>query len=236
LVGVALTAFPEFFYLRDQFGTRMNTIFKFYFEAWILWGIVAAYASVDLMTCLKGFKAWIFNVIWIVTIIGGLAYPVVMLLYKTNNFNPAQWTLDGNAYLKNYYGDDYTAIQWLDQQPLGIVSEAIGGSYSDYAIVSTRTGMPTVLGWPGHEGQWRGGYTEVGSREADIKELYVTDDWSKALEIIQRYNIRYIYLGSMEKNLYKTDGAKLKANLPVIYANNSVSIFEVPQDEGEAYP
>lgn len=233
LVGVALTAFPEFFYLRDQFGWRMNTIFKFYFEAWILWGIAAAYASVDLLAQLKGFKSWLFNIVWIVTILGGLAYPVVMLWQKTNQFNPSTWTLDGNAYIAVNNQDDYSAMQWLSQQPLGVVSEAIGGSYSEFARVSTRTGMPTVLGWPGHEGQWRGGYTEVGSREDDIRDLYSSDDWSQTMLIIERYNIRYIYLGYLEKSLYETDGEKFRTNLPVVYENNNVAIFEVPANEGE---
>jgi uncharacterized membrane protein len=236
LVGVALTAFPEFFYLRDQFGSRMNTIFKFYFQAWILWGIVAAYASVELLASLKRAKGLIFNVIWIITLMAGLAYPVIMLWNKTNQFNPAQWTLDGNAYIATYDQDDYAAIQWLSQQPYGIVSEAIGGSYSEYARVSTRTGMPTVLGWIAHEGQWRGGYTEVGSREADIKTLYSTVNWAEAWEIIQRYNIRYIYVGNLEKNLYKADGALFRANLSVVYENGTVSIFAVPDEKAESIP
>ena len=54
LVGAALVVFPEFFYLRDQFGYRMNTIFKFYFQGWILWGIVAGYASAVLLRELRG--------------------------------------------------------------------------------------------------------------------------------------------------------------------------------------
>lgn len=236
LVGVVMTAFPEFFYLRDQFGSRMNTIFKFYFEAWILWGIAASYASVELLTQLKGIKSWIFNVIWIVSIMGGLAYPAIMIWQKTNHFNPGIWTLDGNAYIAASNQDDYSAMQWLSQEPLGIVSEAIGGSYSEFARVSTRTGMPTVLGWPGHEGQWRGGYTEVGSREEDIRDLYSSDDWTQTLLILERYNIRYIYLGSLEKTLYETDGEKFRANLPVVYENNSVTIFEVPADEGDTTP
>lgn len=236
LVGVVLTAFPEFFYLRDQFGTRMNTIFKFYFQAWILWGIVAAYASVELITQLKGIKSYLFNAFWMITILGGLAYPCIMLLQKTNRFNPTQWTLDGNAYLATYYQDDYAAIRWLSQEPLGVVAEAIGGSYSEYARVSTRTGMPTVLGWPGHEGQWRGEYTEVKPREADIKLLYTSRNWDEISAIIQRYNIRYVYVGGLEKDLYHAESETFKAHLPVVYENGNVSIFEVPSSEGEITP
>ena len=44
VIAAALVIFPEFFYLRDLFGTRMNTIFKFYYQAWILFGLSAAYA------------------------------------------------------------------------------------------------------------------------------------------------------------------------------------------------
>ena len=236
LLGAALTAFPEFFYLRDQFGTRMNTIFKFYFQAWILWGIVAAYVSVELICTLKGLKQKLFSLVCILSIAGGLAYPTIMLWEKTNGLNPTKWTLDGNAYLETYYQDDYAAIQWLAQQPLGVVSEAIGGSYSEYARVSTRTGFPTVLGWPGHEGQWRGGYSEVGSRESDIKELYTTVDWNTAWLIIERYDIRYIFVGSLEKTLYNANADTFTSNLPTVYQNSSVIIFEVPDEEGETAP
>ncbi|MCJ7695831.1 MAG: DUF2298 domain-containing protein, partial [Anaerolineaceae bacterium] len=33
-------------YLKDQFSVRMNTIFKFYFQAWILWGLASSYAII----------------------------------------------------------------------------------------------------------------------------------------------------------------------------------------------
>ncbi len=236
LIGIALTVFPEFFYLRDQFGNRMNTIFKFYFQAWILWGIVASYASVELLSKFKGIKNALFTITITVVIIAGLAYPVVMLAYKTNNFKPAVFTLDGNDYLARNNADDYAAIQWLGQQPLGIVTEAVGGSYSEYGRVSTRSGMPTVLGWPGHEGQWRGGYTEVGSRESDIRTIYTSDDWILVSSLIERYQIRYIYVGNLENSLYKTDTSLFKANLPMVYQNNGVSIFEVPDRSAEVAP
>ncbi len=236
LIGIALTAFPEFFYLRDNFGTRMNTIFKFYFQAWILWSVATAYASVDLLKNLTGIKRILFSLALMITFIGGLAYPVNMLWNKTNHFDPAVWTLDGNAYIASYTPDDYAAMQWLGGQPDGVLTEAVGGSYSDYARVSTRTGMPTVLGWPGHEGQWRGGYTEVGSRESDVRQIYSNTDWPAVDFYLQKYDIRYVYFGSLEKTFYATDGLTLRQNLPVVYENNSVTIFLVPDEEGVTTP
>ncbi len=70
-----LTVFPEFFYLRDQFGTRMNTIFKFYFQAWIFWGIAAAAGSAILFRQLRGWRSTAFQVLWIVTILAGYGLP-----------------------------------------------------------------------------------------------------------------------------------------------------------------
>ncbi len=42
-IGALLTYAPEFVYLRDNFGTRMNTVFKFYYQGWLLLGIASAY-------------------------------------------------------------------------------------------------------------------------------------------------------------------------------------------------
>jgi YYY domain-containing protein len=234
--GLALTIFPEFFYLRDQFGWRMNTIFKFYFQAWILWGISAAVLSVWLFQSLKKWKGAVFQIVWVISMLAGLAYPSIMLWTKTNHFSMKEWTLNGNAYIERNNPDEYNAITWLQSAPLGVVSEAIGGSYTEYARVSTRSGQPTVLGWPGHESQWRGGGTEMGSRFDDIRTLYEAKTWEQVEPIIEQYNIRYIYVGGLENLAYHVDTGKFNDVLEPVYSNQNVTIYEVPSDVGELKP
>ena len=48
-MGLVLTLFPEFLYLKDNFGVRINTVFKFYYQAWVLWSIATAYALYSIM-------------------------------------------------------------------------------------------------------------------------------------------------------------------------------------------
>ena len=43
--ALLLTYGVEFVFLRDTFGTRMNTVFKFYYQAWIMMAIGTAYAA-----------------------------------------------------------------------------------------------------------------------------------------------------------------------------------------------
>ena len=42
-MGLVLCLVPEFFYLRDNFGSKINTIFKFYYQAWIMFSLATAY-------------------------------------------------------------------------------------------------------------------------------------------------------------------------------------------------
>ena len=196
-VGCGLVLTPEFFYLRDQFGWRMNTIFKFYFQTWIIWGLSAAFASALLISTLKKFWGAIYKIGWVVLIVLGLAYPLFGVLTKTDNFKPPEFTLNGNAYFQNGNPDEWAGIRWLQQAPLGVVAEAVGGSYSQYARISTQSGDPTVLGWTGHESQWRGGSKEMGSRETDISTLYKTTDWKTAKTILDEYNIRYVFIDDL---------------------------------------
>jgi YYY domain-containing protein len=228
IVALLLLTIPEFFYLRDQFGWRMNTIFKFYFHGWILLSICAAYALSRVLLDAKG-KGWtIVNAVLLIILGTSLVYTPVMLDIKTNGFGTLQSrTLDGNQYFSVYHPDEAQAIEWLTSMDLDVVAEAIGGSYSGYARVSTLSGFPTVLGWPGHESQWRGGYTEIGSRYEDIDRLYATNDWPDAEAIIQKYGIRYIFIGDLERSTYHISEAKFLRNLAVIYNQGSVVIYEV---------
>lgn len=226
--GVGLVIFPEFFYLRDQFGTRMNTIFKFYYQAWILWSVAAAVLTYFLWTKGKSWKKWTARGLLFLSTLAGLIYPFFGFYYRFDNLAVRGLELDGNAYFYSGYPDETNAIAFLQLAPRGIVAEAIGGSYTGYARVSTQSGLPTVLGWPGHESQWRGGAREIGSREPDVKLLYQTNNWLEALGIIQKYQIRYIYIGMLEQNTYRVNEAKFQNNLQPVFENNSVVIYEVP--------
>jgi hypothetical protein len=43
-IGAVLVIVPEFVHLVDVFSSRINTIFKFYYQVWALWAIASAYA------------------------------------------------------------------------------------------------------------------------------------------------------------------------------------------------
>jgi len=226
VLGGLMVLAPEFVYLRDNFGTRMNTVFKFYYQAWMLWSLAAAFASVVLLR--KG--SWLARIVIVIIIVMGLAFSVMAYPDKTDNFSfSAGFTLDAGAYWALYQSDEAAAIDWLSAAELGTVAEAVGGQYSSYARVATFSGQPTVLGWPGHEGQWRGGYAEVGNREVDIRDLYETADWETTLNIIRQYNIRYIFIGSLENSTYAVNPYKFEQNLDLGFEQGSIRVYIVPQ-------
>ena len=168
-----------------------------------------------------------------------LIYPVIMLNAKTGLPGKplTELTLDGKAYLQRYNPDEWAAFTWLQQAPIGVVAETVGASYNpDTARVSTHSGQPTLLGWEGHEWQWRGGAEEIGSRHGDLELLYTTDNWEEAAVITARYNIRYIYVGPVERTTYKVNEVKFQANTRVIYQNPGVTIYEVPGDNPQTEP
>ena len=228
-LGALLVLAPEFVYLRDQFSTRMNTIFKFYYQAWMLWSLAAAFSVAVLLQSLRGVWNGIYRVVLGVILLMALTYPVLSVFNKTDNFHPFfGWTLDGAAHLQREIPDDAAGIQFLQQAPYGILAEAVGGSYTSYARMSEYSGLPTVLGWIGHEGQWRGSYAPQGSRQADIQALYETNDWSAAETILQKYQIHYVVIGSLERSTYHVNEQKFQKNLPVAFQQGTLVIYEVP--------
>jgi uncharacterized membrane protein len=218
---------PEFIYLRDQFGTRMNTVFKFYFQAWQMWGVAAAVIVVILLYELRRFGRILFVVSISLLVGAGLIYPAFAFSDVTRH---ASLSLDGASHLS---ADTVAAIQWLQQAPLGTLVEAVGGSYdSNFARYSAQSGQPALMGWPGHENQWRGGNYHV-ERIDEIRTLYTTSDWSLAKGIIDTYDVKYIVVGEWERFAYNSDQFmigedKFKENLTVAFQNPTVTIYEVP--------
>lgn len=238
ITGALLTIGPEFVYLRDLFGTRMNTIFKFYYQAWVVWSLAAAFGSWWIIRWAKPITRFLFGTGVVVVLAAGWIYPTLATSTITNNFKgntsddqgQSYATLDGTQYM-NRGGEkgDYEAIKFLNATVQGrpVISEAVGGSYTEYARVSSHTGLPTILGWPFHESQWRGDASVFAGRENDVKTLYTSNDWVETEAILQKYHVRYVYVGNMEQAQYGSLAIeKFDRNLSKIYDNDGVVIYE----------
>ncbi|HLF73113.1 MAG TPA: DUF2298 domain-containing protein [Anaerolineales bacterium] len=227
-LGALLILGPDFLYLRDNFGYRINTVFKFYYQAWIVLSLATAYGIAILLQKLRGVSRIIFSAVFAVVLVTGLTYPAIGIFSKTNNFKPPfGLTLDDFERVQRENPDEAAAMLWLRSAPDGVVAEAVGGQYSAYARISIYTGLPTVLGWPGHEGQWRDQALQ-GSRQQDIETLYTTNDWTDTQDIIDRYDIRYIVVGNLERATYRVNEEKFIRFLKPVFQQGNVIIYEAP--------
>ena len=68
----------------------------------------------------------------------------------------------------------------------------------------------------------------MGTREADIRTLFEVPDWGRALGIIRRYDIRYIFVGGLERSTYAVNSEKLLMNLKLGFSQGETQVFVVP--------
>jgi len=232
LVALLLTLSVEFVYVKDVFNSRMNTVFKLYYQAWALLAISSAfgvYYIVDGWRRTTGRYAWL--ALFAALFAASLVYPAAATYTKANRFAVSP-TLDGTAYMERHYPDDYAAIQWLKANVEGapVVLEAPGGSFTEYGRVSSQTGLPTLLGWGGHELQWRGSYEEPGRREPDIEAIYKGLDEKRVLKLLDEYDVSYVYVGRLEREKYQLSQAqvgKFAKFMDVVYDQGGVRIYKV---------
>ncbi|MFH1084789.1 MAG: DUF2298 domain-containing protein, partial [Chloroflexota bacterium] len=230
LLGLGLTYAVEFVFLRDLFGTRMNTVFKVYYQAWTLLGLAAALAAPRLWRGARGGRLALGAAALLVG--AGLAYTGAAAYTRAEGYRRAP-TLDGTAYLRDEDPDAAGALGWLlaHASPEDILLEAPGVEYdASTSRLSAFSGIPTVLGWPGHEEQWRGDDREVLRRQRDIAAIYTLADEAQALALLRAYGVTLVVVGPHERDTYALDEARLtrwRALLPARYEAGAVLILGV---------
>ncbi len=241
-LGCAITFGTELIYIRDAFeglSARMNTIFKFYYQVWLLWGTITAYALWVILTRSTGRRrvfAYATGLICALLLAGSMVYPAINLYNMI--MNGTQMGLAGKT-PRETSAAGQAAIYWLRQNvPSGrVVLEGVhptGGSYNGegFGGVSASTGLPTVIGWTGHESQWRGGdadaRAEIEPRKQDVETIYSTPDPAQARRLLKQYGVDYIYVGSLERQTYPAEGlAKFNILARPVFTEDDVTIYQV---------
>ena len=257
LLGALLSLFCELFYIQDSFGIssprhiRYNTVFKIYVQHWIVWALAAGaafyhlwlrnreemedmgnMASIVNIRDMDDLKKKGFAILSIILVLAALSYPVFATYSRSGNFkgNP---TLDGAAYLEQQYQNEYNAIMWLDNlSGTPVVLQSPGQAYKLNTHVSAFTGLPTVLGWAGHEIIWRNGADTINERWSEVPRVYTSSDIDTVNGILDKYNVEYIYVGGVEEERYgDRDARKIFDNNPdrfeLVYFNPNVHIYRV---------
>ena len=205
LLALGMIAGCEVVYFKDSYGEqlhRMNTIFKFYHQAWPLLGIGAAVFADRAWRATKAPRRSLAFVL-VVAVFAALLYPTTAAVSRLRQRDGA-FSVDARRALGRRNPGDLHAIEWLGENAASgsVVMEASGNPYTEYARISSHTGIPTVMGWANHEGLWRSNAPEVAARLEDVRRFYSASDPRAAREILDRYHVTHVIVGDLERSNY----------------------------------
>jgi len=224
-VGLLLVLVPEVFYVADYFNSRMNTLFKLHYQSWLMLGLgssLGVVLSLSKRGLLRQFASLSLAVLAVCLVFAPAAVRAKISLDAPN--------LDAMTHVGT---DQYSMINWIRENvpPGRRVLEAIGGSYDAGSNqFSTFTGRPTLLGWPGHEVQWRGShYSEYSAgREDAIRLIYASGSAAEIARAVSDWSIDYVVVGPRERSIYKIDPrreAVLEKVLEPAFKSGEISLY-----------
>jgi uncharacterized membrane protein len=226
LIGTAvtLTLVVELIYLPGDIG-RMNTVFKFYLQAWVMFALSA---GVCLGLVLKSLRYWrehlafLWQAMLYMLLAGAALFTVMGTMDKIQDRMAldAPHTLDGMAYMEyaTYYdlgaqmtlSEDYQAIRWMQENIQGspVILEGQAYEYRWGNRYTIYTGLPGVVGWNWHQRQQRAILKSniVQERVDSVNAFYLTEDIGHAVELINKYDVKYVVVGQLEKIFYPGPG------------------------------
>ncbi|HEX3045893.1 MAG TPA: DUF2298 domain-containing protein, partial [Bacillota bacterium] len=214
---------------------RSNTYWKVGLQLFILLTIVVGYTAVRIFAIQRTrIKQILLGILVAIPIMMAMMYPFWSFRQAYGNFGQ-YLGLDASAYLKDLYPGDYEAAQWLNTNEKGqpAIVEAHGANgqaYSQYGRFTSVTGLPTILGWYDHEWFWRGNQSapERDERASEVTTIYESPDLAPTQGILQKYQVKYIIIGQLEREKFKSlNEQKLISLGTVVFDSSGTKIIQV---------
>lgn len=232
-IATILIIIPELAYLKDIYiydYRRANTMFKLVYQAFIMYALVSGYVFYKVRILLKSkILKILYGLLFALIFAIHLIYPyfAIKSFYGQKTYQ-GLWGLN---YLKDTYPDNLAAINWINKNISGqpVMLEAVGDSYTTFNQMSSATGLPTVEGWIVHEWLWRGGYDQPKQRQDDVQLVYEGVDISRIKNLIQKYNIKYIFVGDKEYEKYPklNENNFKKIGGQIIFQSGKTKIYQL---------
>lgn len=220
----------ELFYVKDIFGNRMNTIFKFHYQVWIVFSITSGISLKFLFEYnLRNITRIILSISFLILATSNIYFVTASYLTKikeSSNLNP---NLSSINHLENDT-NKYELIKYLrlNSNHNDVIIETQGKSYTNDSQISSESRIPTILGWVGHQLQWRSNHSDIYNREEDIDTFYISNDSQEIINIINKYSITMIILGPNEIEKYNINSLNKFLNISeIIYKNNDYTLLKV---------
>jgi YYY domain-containing protein len=258
--GLAILAGTQVLFLKDFLSGgdayRMNTLFKFFSQVWVLWGVAAAVALPAFWSgyvAKPGKKQGVGRMLWgagfALLLVASFAYPIygtpARLDMRMVGWRPPFGTLNALDYMREgsyTWPDDqhrfelkydWEALQWLLKvrgNTVIVESDLVGYYREGGSRVASITGLSGLRGM--HESEQRYG-EQLGPRDGLHREFWATPDVARTLQIIDELQVALIYVGQLERQQHP-DGVQKLAQmaaddlLEVLFHNDGVDIYLVP--------
>ena len=202
----------ELFFVHDLFGNRMNTVFKFYYQAWIVLSVVGGYGAYVWWRhhpALTGRAMWVSRTgiaVLSVVAISSVYFPVASAVTKIDDSGLGP-DLDSLSFLETRDQDERVVIDRIRKMAGAddVLVEAVdklGGDWTDYGRIAGSTGVPTIMGWLGHERQWHGTDELFADRQRDVEKIYTTGNEKELRDLIEKYSLTMVVVGPREMSTY----------------------------------
>ncbi|MFS8160198.1 MAG: DUF2298 domain-containing protein, partial [Candidatus Roizmanbacteria bacterium] len=234
-IGIILLIIPEFIYLKDIYPAhfRANTMFKLGYQAFMMMSMGSAFVCILAKKYFtkKPLLSTVYFILFIPLFYLVAIYPTFAIKSYYGDLTRAPQA-DGTLWVQTQFPDYADVIPYLNSvaTPSTVILEAQGDSYTDFNLVSSYTGIPTVAGWWVHEWLWRGSSDVIGKIIPDIQEIYTGTSIPTKQELIQKYNISYIVVGPNEKSKYSQVNEEMIKEIatPVFSSKNgSATVYKI---------
>jgi uncharacterized membrane protein len=169
----------------------MNTVFKCYIQAWIFLA-VAFPALLNIGFRERRSRVFALGLLTVLALPHLLGMAVQPLLGRAVGIDGLEWLDPG----------DRAIVRYLRSQPRATtLAEATGGAYTEYARISSASGVPAILGWANHELVWRGhGVTgETNARNRLVDRIYRSEDPESVTAAVQEAGVDFVVIGALER-------------------------------------